>query len=109
MNRPMHYILTADGEPAICDSWLVWAIWFESSGEERRIAWDDLGGGVSVSTVFLGLDHGFLDTRPLLFETMVFGDTYNDELRRYSTRAEALFGHARIVRDVRGAMASKAN
>ena len=106
--RPRYYILTSDGEPAACDSLMAWAFWLESAGDERVVARTELGSSVIVSTVFLGLDHGFSGP-PLLFETMVLGGTYNQELRRYSTRAEALIGHARIVRDLRGALASKAN
>jgi hypothetical protein len=53
-----------------------------------------------VSTVWLGLDHGFDNSDPVIFETMVFadGDTAADEwMRRYSTEKEALEGHAEIV------------
>ena len=44
-----------------------------------------------VSTVFLGLDHG-----GMLYETMVFegGDPHEYDMVRYSTRAEAEYGHA---------------
>jgi hypothetical protein len=57
-------------------------------------------GDVSVSTVFLGLDHNFGEGgAPLLFETMVFG-LPGEDCRRYSTWAEAEEGHARIVAQV---------
>lgn len=109
MRRPTCYILTADGEPAPCDSLIAWALWFESSGDERIVARDDLGSGVVVSTVFLGLDHAYFDGPPILFETMIFGGNFDMEMRRYSTRAQAQDGHTRIVRDVRGTLASRAN
>lgn len=63
--------------------------------------------GWMVSTVWLGLDHGFGYTgAPLIFETMVFppGDeaggrsTWADEYgERYSTEAEARAGHDRAL------------
>ena len=50
---------------------------------------------VFVSTVFLGMDHGFgLTDIPLLFETMVFGEGVGCEIQeRYSTYQEAEEGH----------------
>jgi hypothetical protein len=58
--------------------------------------------GAWVSTVWLGLNHNFLDDGPpLIFETMVFLERGNrrDELacRRYATEDEARQGHADIV------------
>lgn len=55
-------------------------------------------GEVTVSTVFLCIDHNFGGGEPLLFETMVFGvrDKYR-YTERYHTWAEAEEGHARIV------------
>lgn len=54
---------------------------------------------IFVSTVFLGLDHGWGDRelpdyKPLLFETMIFGGKYNDFQTRYHTYNEAKEGHA---------------
>lgn len=58
---------------------------------------------VKVSTVFLGLDHGFWfqpvkPYRPVLFESMIFGGPFNDEQERYCTIEEAQDGHQRMVR-----------
>ena len=57
-------------------------------------------GALRVSTVFLGIDHGF-DGYPVLYETLVFGglDEYGE---RYTTRLEAVAGHARAVALVEG-------
>ncbi len=58
----------------------------------------------TVSTIWLGLDHGFREERPLVFETMVFSeydsgtDIYMD---RYSTWDEAVEGHQKAVEWVR--------
>jgi hypothetical protein len=50
-----------------------------------------------VSTVFLGLDHGFGDGLPILWETMVFGGKLDGLQQRYSTQEEAERGHNEIV------------
>ena len=59
-----------------------------------------------VSTVFVGLDHGYDRRGPTtLFETMTFGrggDPEDDwDCVRYSTWAEAQLGHDRMVERVR--------
>jgi hypothetical protein len=53
-----------------------------------------------VSTVFLGLDHGWIGLRPVWFETMIFdktqlGDVIYEE--RYSTLDEAEQGHQAAI------------
>lgn len=49
-----------------------------STVEETRRAMKtialDVVAGVRVSTIFLFIDHGFADPRPVLFETMLFDD-----------------------------------
>lgn len=75
-----------------------WARFFES--EERRVALDEIHG-ITVSTVFLGLDHQFSENGPpLLFETMTFG--YRDEIcERCTTWAQAEEQHQRICDQLR--------
>lgn len=48
-----------------------------------------------VSTVFLGLDHQFMEGPPLIFESMIFpsNNTVETGCWRYSTEDEALAGH----------------
>lgn len=58
---------------------------------------DETIKGVRVSTVFLGLDHGWGGGPPLVFETMVFGGALADECERCSTYTEAEEMHARWV------------
>jgi hypothetical protein len=65
-----------------------------------RVALDVIGEA-TISTVFLGLDHGLLQSRPLLFETMVFEGELDSMMDRYGTWNEALEGHAAIVAAVR--------
>ncbi len=60
-----------------------------------------------VSTVFLGIDHSFMeDGPPLVFETMVFGGVFDGHEVRYYTYTGAEEGHAFMVDRVKnpGAM-----
>ena len=77
------YILDENKNVVPCDQ-KDWCDLYETvNGQERRrVAWDDVNG-YEVSTVFLGLDHGHGFTKPLLFETMIFG---NGGLDGYQTR-----------------------
>ena len=94
-----NYIMEPDGSfrPA---QLLEWARWFEKA--ERHVA-EDKVGDVRVSTVFLGIDHRFFagdetdGSRPILFETMIFGDEHDEYQERYCTREEALVGHSRAL------------
>jgi hypothetical protein len=73
-------------------------------GSYLRVAADEVGR-YWVSTVWLGLDHGFGFGRgaPVIFETMIFvhdgGDDepYQNACERYCTEAEAVEGHRRTV------------
>lgn len=95
------YVLDIEGRPLRCDDLIAWATWFESSGKERQIAYDEIGD-VQVSTVFLGLDLNlFGGSEPRIFETVVFGGSHSGTARRYATRADAERGHAEILGDVR--------
>jgi hypothetical protein len=73
----------------------------------KRIAKTTFPSGRWVSTVWLGLDHGWhtagTDNPILIFETMVFnGEDFVDEyMDRYTTEEEALAGHERITAMVR--------
>jgi hypothetical protein len=78
---------------------MAWSKWFEKNYLKRQIARDEFPGGV-VSTVFLGIDHGF-GGPPQLFETMIFTHKkkapLNNYSRRYSTIEQARKGHAVVV------------
>lgn len=93
-----------DGTPRVCDDPKEWSAFF-GDPKRRQIAVDELPG-LKVSTVFLGIDHGFgpNDSEPqlILFETMWFADAnYNLDIdllevqERYCTIDEARTGHAR--------------
>lgn len=73
---------------------------FES--DKKRVAYDEVKEK-RISTVFLGIDHQFVDNgTPLLFETMIFPlDSFMDEYcERYSTWQEAEEGHKKVLQAV---------
>ena len=77
-----------------------WAIWFGTT--DRHVA-ETIIGDVRVSTVFLGLDHGFgRNEPPILFETMIFGGEHDQYCERCSTWEEAEAMHAKAVALVKG-------
>jgi hypothetical protein len=90
------YILTENGP--VLASTNEWSRWRETKPEESRIDRTEVGD-VEVSTVFLGLDHGWGEGPPVLFETMTFGgdEDTNECQWRYTTRAAAQAGHDAIV------------
>ena len=74
--------------------------WVTGLTSDRRVAETTLPDGKCVSTVWLGLDHALSGPRLHIFETMVFPSEsqWNDlDVERYSTEAEALEGHDRMV------------
>ena len=96
---PRRGILNAAHEVVPCPDLAQWAAQYEDS-ESRRVGLDKLGP-YSVSTVFLGLDHGFRGP-PLWFETMLFSEKTGKAVAlnyqtRYTTWAEAEEGHRTVV------------
>ncbi len=90
-----HYLYILDGKEPVpeLDS-IKWATWFQTA--DRSLARTQVSD-VTISTVFLGLDHNFsLSSPPVLFETMVFGGELDGETRRYSTWDEAIAGHGEM-------------
>lgn len=87
----MNKYILKDGKPILENDIIKWSEWFEMAN--RYIAennYDD----VRVSTVFLGLDHGFnVNGPPVLFETMVFGGKHDGYQERYETKEQAIKGH----------------
>lgn len=77
------------------------AAWFETDREKkRRIGYDEINGQ-RVSTVFLGLDHGWGGGPPVLFETMIFDGPNDSWQDRYCTYEEAEAGHKKVCEKVR--------
>lgn len=102
------YILDDDHNPVRVGT-MEWARWFEDA---KRHVGDTYTEHYRVSTVFLGLDHGWSSKGPpVLFETMVFGKNVvsiktgtgtgiEHDMDRYCTWEEAEKGHAEMVRRV---------
>lgn len=97
MTDSLLYVLDHDKTARPVADVLAWAAQFE--GTERRVAFTELPGGVQVSTVFLGVEHGRdAHGAPLLFESMIFeANGEGSETRRYATWAEAEAGHAELA------------
>lgn len=87
--------------------------WAEAREQERVVDRTQVGP-VTVSTVFLGIDHNFFgDGPPLLYETMLFTEDqsvadvdgeegwFTDRCERYPTEDDAREGHRRWVRYVK--------
>lgn len=99
--RQWKYVLNSLGEPVPCSDVLLWGAWFEQAN--RAIAQEHVGP-VAISTIFLGLDHGFDDDAPpILFESMIFGGPLSGSQQRYASRAEAIVGHRELVESAREA------
>lgn len=91
------YILEGH-RPVPCDDLLEWGRWLEQASRtgEKHVNETWVNAEVRVSTVFMGLDHGYSwmpHSRPLLFETMIFGGPLDMYQTRYSTWAGAEHGH----------------
>lgn len=69
-----------------------WSEWMFRDDSNRRVALTEVPFG-SVSTVFLGLDHGWGQRTPILFETMAFWDGGGDDQDRSGTWDEAMAIH----------------
>lgn len=67
--------------------------------EQTRLNRPDEEHEILVSTVFLGIDHGFgsMGNIPILFETMIFNGRHSEFQERYATWDQAVEGHVRAV------------
>lgn len=97
-----YYTLDDDGKtPVPCPDMFTWARWFETAD---RTMFSTETANLWISTVFLGLDHGFMSNVPILFETMVFpkegaAGIHFGEIAgaRYATWEDAKVGHDMAV------------
>lgn len=97
-----HYIL--DGHtPVPVDTFTISGLlrWGQMLEHESRVVKQEYVGPFFISTVFLGIDHGWgFQEKPILFESMVFG-AKNEYMLRYPTWDEAEEGHRIIAGNVR--------
>jgi hypothetical protein len=101
-SRAGYYILGDDGEPVAVDL-NTWAEWYETHFADRVVAKTETDNEL-VSTVFLSLDHAFLEPGPILFETMIFGGEYDQWQWRHQNRHQALAFHEQLVAALRAGM-----
>lgn len=97
-----YYVLEHAGNPVPepdLDKWVE----FFANREARRVAATELPGDVLVSTIFLGLDHGWGEGPPVLWETLVFGGDLDGTMDRYTSKEAALAGHECMVEAARRA------
>jgi len=101
----MMYILDDKGNPVLCEDTVEWGTWFEKHTPRRILGRTHITSDIYVSTVFLATDHGLgiLGSKPVLWETMVFGmkGDLADECERYTSREDAIRGHIEMVDKVR--------
>jgi hypothetical protein len=98
-----YYMLDEENRPVAAPDVLTWAKWLSTRGGNRHVAYDALPGGVTVSTIFLGVNHNFMDRGPpVLWETMILGGAADRYQERYSSLKEAAAGHKRAVALARG-------
>jgi len=90
----MNYILK--GKTPIQVELMEWAEWFEKA--DRHVNLTKLSNDIKVSTVFLGIDHCFDGSIPILFETMIFGGKHDEYCERYATWEQAEKGHEKAVK-----------
>ena len=82
-----NYVLNANRSVTKMTDLIEWATRF---GQDNRVVAKTEHGGITVSTVFLGIDHNLGSYGPpLLFETMVFGGLRDGQTYRCSTYLEA--------------------
>lgn len=100
MSRHGYYILQ-DRNPVPVDT-VTWAVWFEHHRADRLVQQDHLGD-YWISTVFIGLNYNDFEGPPVIFETMVFKESQDEDLycERYATWELALEGHRRVARLVK--------
>lgn len=95
------YAILAGHNVVPVDGGIEWMLWFETSERHVDVT---LLGRCMVSTVFLGMDHGY-DGTALWFETGVFRGKNSDGgchvTERYPSWVEAEAGHAYAVRQER--------
>jgi len=96
--RPIYYDMN-DHSLKGDDSVKIWSLQYKSD-KSRVVGQQHTWLGFYVSTVWLGIDHNYLDKGPpLIYETMVFFKSWTDlDCERYSTREEAKVGHEIMVK-----------
>lgn len=96
--KNVFYMLDENGNVTTTDNVNEWGLWFESA--DRVVAQETIDG-CKISTVFLGLNFGWNDEPPKLWETMVFyGEEFGDvyQKRCAGTKKDAQLMHEEAVK-----------
>lgn len=100
------YILDINGNPKPVFDVMEWTDWIEDSKNTNiALDWFREPTNLYISTEFTGTDrYPFGQGPPILFKTMVFDDdgSWEDLCKEYSTKEEALAGHAEIMKYLTG-------
>ena len=104
--KPRHYILDAENHTVEVDLH-TWAVWFQEASN-RVVGWIQVTSAITVSTIFLGIDHRHdRNGPPILFETMVMGGPLDGVQNRYCSHDDAVTGHQAVVAKCRAAIGQK--
>jgi hypothetical protein len=100
----LKFILDDQNNVVPVDNVLDWGQWFEAAtANKSRVVAQEQIGDAFVSTVFLGIDHGWNPAGPpIIWETMVFGGAMDGEQDRCpGTWDMAKAMHAEMVAKVK--------
>lgn len=95
----MYYTLDSENKP-IKSSLKAFDKWIQKNPLKKPVK-QEFVNKIYISTVFLGLDHSYGGTIPLLWETMIFEGTFDGYQERYTSYEEALTGHEFAVQMVK--------
>ena len=99
LKMAIYYILNDADKPVPVENVTLWARLLQNMPVGQRRVASNFVGDVRVSTVFLGIDHNFsLSGDPILWETMIFGGPEDGFQRRYTSKADAIVGHAEAMK-----------
>lgn len=95
----MHYLLDENKEPYPVTIEEVIKLY---NDPDMKIVQQDRIDDIFISTVFLGMDHGWnwINSpvhKPVLWETMIFGGKHDQYQERYTSHHDAVEGHQRAL------------
>lgn len=92
----MWYKLDENNNPVKANSSKDYFNWVTENEVKRIVMRQDVDG-ITISTVFLGLDHSWIGGPPVLWETMIFGGEHDQYQERYYSFDDALDGHFKAL------------
>lgn len=105
----LRWYILRDREPVPVSGMREAVEWQMRNWDKRHVAYWEYGD-ITVSTIFLGLDHRMIFQQdmgePLIFETMILGGEHSGWARRCGTWAQAERFHDQAMRLVRDSSVS---